>query len=96
MKKNHYFDYVIGHSLQTARKKANKTKKSIYTHFNIPRQTYERYEKGESSVPLPLALEILMYCGISSWKDLGDDFVKDLGNSAYGRTLLKWFHNKKG
>jgi DNA-binding XRE family transcriptional regulator len=96
MKKNHYFDYLIGRSLQAARIDAKKTKKSIYTHFGISRQTYERYENGESSAPIPLVLDILTYCGVSSLKDLGDDFIKDFSNSAYGRTLLKWFNNKNG
>lgn len=95
MEKNYYFDYVIGLCLQTARTDAKKTKKEIYTRFGIPRKTYDRYENGESSVPIPLVLDIWMYCGVCSIKDLGDELIEKLGNSAYGRTLLKWFPNKK-
>jgi DNA-binding XRE family transcriptional regulator len=94
MKKNHYFDYLIGLSLKNARVRAKKTKRSVYTHFDIPRQTYERYEKGESSAPFPLVLEILTHCGVVGWKDLGDDYIKELDNTSYGRILLKWFNNK--
>jgi hypothetical protein len=95
MEKNHYFDYVIGLCLQAARVNAKKTKKEIYTHFRIPRKTYDRYEKGESSVSIPLVLEIWMYCGVSGIKDFGDDLIGKLGRSSYGRTLLKWLPDKK-
>jgi transcriptional regulator with XRE-family HTH domain len=94
MERNYYFDYVIGRCIQTARQKAKKTKKDIYTRFGIPRKTYDRYEKGESSTPIPLVLDIWMYCGVSSIKDLGEELIKELGNSAYGRTLLKWLPKK--
>ena len=95
MKRNHYFDYVIGRALQTARKKGNKTKTEVYKRFNISRQTYDRYESGESSAPLPLVLDIFLYCGVSDWRELGEERMKELGNSGYGRTLLRWLHIKK-
>ena len=94
MGKHQYFDYAIGRCLQGARVKAKKSKKEIYTRFDIPRKTYDRYESGESSIPIPLLLNIWMYCGVSNISDLGDELLKELGNSAYGRTLLKWLHKK--
>ena len=95
MAKNHYFNYVIGRSLQAARNNAKVTKKTVYTHFDIPRKTYDRYENGESSPDFPLVLDIWMFCGVCSVKDLGDEIIKGLEGSAYGRTLLKWLTNKK-
>jgi DNA-binding XRE family transcriptional regulator len=65
MEKNRYFDYVMGCAIEASRKKAKKTKKALYTHMGISRQTYERYIKGETHAPIPLMLKALLYCGIS-------------------------------